>query len=180
MNIRCATTNDLMNMQHCNLLCLPENYQMKYYMYHGLSWPQLSFVAEDHRGEIVGYVLAKMEEEFEDDPHGHITSLAVKRSHRRLGLAQKLMDQTARAMVETFNAKYVSLHVRKSNRAALNLYKMALRFEISEIEPKYYADGEDAYAMRRNLVVWSQQMDIAPADPESFFKSSKKEEDKKK
>ena len=49
--------------------------------------------------------------------------------YRRLGLAQKLMDQTARAMVETFNAKYVSLHVRKSNRAALNLYKTALRFE---------------------------------------------------
>ena len=91
---------------------------MKYYMYHGLSWPQLSFVAEDSSGEIVGYVLAKMEEETEDDPHGHITSLAVKRSHRRLGLAQKLMDQTARAMVETFNAKYVSLHVRKSNQPA--------------------------------------------------------------
>ena len=52
-----------MNMQHCNLLCLPENYQMKYYMYHGLSWPQLSFVAEDNSGQIVGYVLAKMEEE---------------------------------------------------------------------------------------------------------------------
>lgn len=31
-----------MNMQHCNLLCLPENYQMKYYFYHGLSWPQVS------------------------------------------------------------------------------------------------------------------------------------------
>ena len=101
MNIRCAKvrkqfalflfpfltwffsqTEDLMNMQHCNLLCLPENYQMKYYMYHGLSWPQLSFVAEDSTGSIVGYVLAKMEEEAEDDPHGHITSLAVKRSHR--------------------------------------------------------------------------------------------------
>ncbi len=40
-----------------------------------------------------------------------------------LGLAQKLMDQTARAMVESFNAKYVSLHVRKSNRAALNQIK---------------------------------------------------------
>merc|ERR1711935_369930 len=173
MNIRCATTSDLMNMQHCNLLCLPENYQMKYYMYHGLSWPQLSFVAEDNRGQIVGYVLAKMEEETEDDPHGHITSLAVKRSHRRLGLAQKLMDQTARAMVESFNAKYVSLHVRKSNRAAFNLYKTALKFQISEIEPKCYADGEDAYAMKRNLVVWSGQMDIAPADPESFYKPSK-------
>jgi len=171
MNIRVARTEDLMNMQHCNLLCLPENYQMKYYMYHGLSWPQLSFVAEDQKGQVVGYVLAKMEEETEGDPHGHITSLAVKRSHRRLGLAQKLMDQTARAMVETFNAKYVSLHVRKSNRAALNLYKTALRFEISEIEPKYYADGEDAYAMKRDLVVWSKQEGISPADAESFFKT---------
>lgn len=31
-------------MQHCNLLCLPENYQMKYYFYHGLSWPQVGAV----------------------------------------------------------------------------------------------------------------------------------------
>ena len=37
------------------------------------------------------------------------------------GLARKLMDQAARAMVENFGAKYVSLHVRVSNRAALNL-----------------------------------------------------------
>ena len=39
--------------------------------------------------------MAKMEEETsgEEESHGHITSLAVKRSHRRLGLAQKLMDQ---------------------------------------------------------------------------------------
>lgn len=31
-------------------------------------------------------------------------------------------------MVEVFNAQYVSLHVRKSNRAALNLYKDTLKF----------------------------------------------------
>ena len=54
-------------------------------------------------------------------------------------------------MVESFNAKYVSLHVRKSNRAALHLYQQTLKFAVSEIEPKYYADGEDAYAMRRDL-----------------------------
>ncbi|KAM8864248.1 N-alpha-acetyltransferase 10 [Spinachia spinachia] len=151
MNIRNARPEDLMNMQHCNLLCLPENYQMKYYFYHGLSWPQLSYIAEDENGKIVGYVLAKMEEDPDDVPHGHITSLAVKRSHRRLGLAQKLMDQASRAMIENFSAKYVSLHVRKSNRAALHLYSNTLKFQISEIEPKYYADGEDAYAMKRDL-----------------------------
>lgn len=151
MHIRCATTSDLMNMQHCNLLCLPENYQMKYYFYHGLSWPQLSYVAVDESGKICGYVLAKMEEEPDDIPHGHITSLAVKRSNRRLGLAKKLMDQASRAMVENFGAKYVSLHVRKSNRAALALYKTVLKFAVDDIEPKYYADGEDAYAMKKDL-----------------------------
>ncbi|XP_008589119.1 PREDICTED: N-alpha-acetyltransferase 11 [Galeopterus variegatus] len=151
MNIRNARPDDLMNMQHCNLLCLPENYQMKYYFYHGLSWPQLSYIAEDEDGKIVGYVLAKMEEDPDDVPHGHITSLAVKRSHRRLGLAQKLMDQASTAMIENFSAKYVSLHVRKSNRAALHLYSKTLNFQVSEVEPKYYADGEDAYAMKRDL-----------------------------
>uniref|UniRef100_A0A667ZWH0 N-terminal amino-acid N(alpha)-acetyltransferase NatA n=1 Tax=Myripristis murdjan TaxID=586833 RepID=A0A667ZWH0_9TELE len=140
MNIRNARPEDLMNMQHCNLLCLPENYQMKYYFYHGLSWPQLSYIAEDENGKIVGYVLA------------------VKRSHRRLGLAQKLMDQASRAMIENFNAKYVSLHVRKSNRAALHLYSNTLKFQISEVEPKYYADGEDAYAMKRDLAHMADEL----------------------
>nr|SVE82173.1 EOG090X0DSH [Daphnia magna] len=201
MNIRCARPEDLMNMQHCNLLCLPENYQMKYFFYHGLSWPQLSYVAEDEKGHIVGcsaalkcflimqtcsnhvllhrYVLAKMEEDSEDEPHGHITSLAVKRSHRRLGLAQKLMDQASRSMIECFNAKYVSLHVRKSNRAALNLYTNTLKFSISEIEPKYYADGEDAYAMKRDLVSFSQQNDTLPADATTFYETKTPEERKR-
>ena len=57
-----------------------------------------------------------------------------------------------------------------------------LLIRISEIEPKYYADGEDAYAMKRDLVVWAKQQEIEPADPDSFFKSSKdkSDHDKKK
>lgn len=153
---------------------------MKYYFYHGLSWPQLSYVAEDESKQIVGYVLAKMEEDSDDDPHGHITSLAVKRSHRRLGLAQKLMDQSSRAMIECFNAKYVSLHVRKSNRAALHLYANTLKFQINEIEPKYYADGEDAYAMKRDLVDFAKVNGLKPADPNSFWDSHKSSSNKTK
>lgn len=123
--------------------------------------PQLSYVAEDDKGNIVGYVLAKMEEPEpgEESKHGHITSLAVKRPFRRLGLAQKLMNQASYAMVECFDAQYVSLHVRKSNRAALNLYTSSLGFKILEIEPKYYADGEDAYSMRRDLTELSKKIE---------------------
>lgn len=67
-----------MNMQHCNLLCLPENYQMKYYFYHGLSWPQLSYVAEDEYGKIVGSVLICIPSfDFNSPPLTHYTVLQV-------------------------------------------------------------------------------------------------------
>jgi len=138
----------LLAMQACNLCCLPENYQMRYYFYHMLSWPQVLMVAEDYNKKIVGYVLAKMEEDT-DEPHGHITSLAVLRSHRKLGLASKLMRAAMVAMEETFGAEHVSLHVRVTNRAAFTLYSQSLGFEIRDVEKKYYADNEDAYNMRK-------------------------------
>ena len=146
VNIRRAVVDDLLGMQQCNLMCLPENYNLKYYFYHALSWPQLLYVAEDGPGgAIVGYVLAKMEDETVNaaEAHGHITSLAVLRSHRKLGVATKLMLATEADMRESFGAKYVSLHVRRSNRAAIHLYKDTLKFEVNDIERSYYADGCD-------------------------------------
>lgn len=68
------------------------------------------------------------EEEPSDVPHGHITSLSVMRTYRRLGLAEKLMTQSSKQMTEVFNAHYVSLHVRKTNRAAIGLYRDTLKF----------------------------------------------------
>lgn len=89
---------------------------MKYYFYHLLSWPQLLWVAEDFDGKIVGYVLAKMEEDERQPKHGrfmrhsvkprvsirifqvgsyvlfsgagHITSLSVLRTHRKRGIGK--------------------------------------------------------------------------------------------
>jgi len=159
VTIRPATIDDLAQIQNCNLNCLPENYQMKYYLYHYLSWPHLIYVAEEGSGSskrvggsgrIVGYVLAKMEEDAAV-PHGHITSLAVLRSHRKLGLATQLMQATQRAMQQVFGAQYCSLHVRRSNTAAFHLYSQTLGFAIHDIESKYYADGEDAYDMRNTF-----------------------------
>lgn len=215
ITIRRATIDDVQAMQNANLLNLPENYQLKYYMYHILSWPQATFVAttydvdewdnvsdtpengaesgKENTGEsaadslledaeanstaaavasleaidpkgdpayirkgekIVGYVLGKMEDDPDAEdktPHGHITSLAVMRTYRRMGLAEKLMRQSLYAMCESFKAEYVSLHVRKSNRAALHLYRDSLSFETTLIEKLYYQDGEDAYAMRKDI-----------------------------
>ncbi|CCJ30926.1 unnamed protein product [Pneumocystis jirovecii] len=106
-----------------------------------------------------------MEEPDSGEPHGHITSLSVLRTYRRLGLAAALMHQSQKAMAENFGATYVSLHVRKTNRAALQLYRDHLHFvyvcilhfwsvlidRITGVEKAYYADGEDAFSMRCNI-----------------------------
>ncbi|KAF7858590.1 hypothetical protein EAF04_009190 [Stromatinia cepivora] len=168
MDIRLLRPSDIPHVQHANITNLPENYFMKYYLYHALSWPQLSYVAVDvsrplktpyDYPRIVGYVLAKMEEDPQDGvQHGHITSLSVMRTHRRLGIAEKLMRQSQKAMVETFSAQYVSLHVRVSNQAALRLYRDTLGFQTEKIEAKYYADGEDAYSMNLDLAYIREQI----------------------
>lgn len=93
-------------------------------------------------------------EEDASEPHGHITSLSVARTHRKLGLASKLMKAARkalcclkqhicilsccnitthgcadRAMMDSFGAKYASLHVRVSNKAAFHLYTTTLGYE---------------------------------------------------
>ncbi|KAK4575127.1 N-terminal acetyltransferase A complex catalytic subunit ard1 [Recurvomyces mirabilis] len=138
MDIRQLRPADIPHVQQTNITNLPENYFCKYYLYHALSWPQLSFVAVDvsrpkktpyDAPKIVGYVLAKMEEDPADGiQHGHITSLSVMRTHRRLGLAEKLMRQSP-----------------------LALYRDTLGFKQGGVEEKYYADGEDAYSMKMDL-----------------------------
>lgn len=76
------------------------------------------------------------------------------------------------AMADIYQASFVSLHVRKSNRAALALYRDTLGFTMKDIEKKYCkrlfnrrqntahrdfalrrpdADGEDAYVMQLPL-----------------------------
>ena len=151
VSIRRATVDDLLKMQQTNLLCLPENYQFKYYIYHYLSWPALLHVAEDHNGKIVGYVLAKLEDEDikPGEVQGHITSISVLRTYRRLGVASKLMNHAINMMQEYFDADFVSLHVRVSNRPALHLYHKNLGFDVRGVEKEYYADKEDAYKMRK-------------------------------
>ncbi|KAK6604811.1 acetyltransferase [Botrytis cinerea] len=153
MDIRLLRSSDIPHVQHANITNLPENYFMKYYLYHALSWPQLSFVAVDvsrpqktpyDYPRIVGYVLAKMEEDPADGvQHGHITSLSVMRTHRRLGIAEKLMRQSQKAMVETFSAQYVSLHVRVSNQAALRLYRDTLGFQTEKSRQNIGRGGGD-------------------------------------
>ena len=60
----------------------------------------------------------------------------------------------------------MALHVRKSNRAAFHLYSQTLDYEIRDVERGYYADGEDAYDMRKVFVsTKASEKPTPPASP---------------
>ena len=130
VTIRGATTEDYIEMQQCNLINLPENYSLTYWIYNGVSWPEMTQVAiDDSNGKIVGYCLCKMESEDGKDaaPHGHVASLSVLREYRKLGIANRLMKQSE-MQSQIYGAKFMMLHVRVSNRAAIGLYRDVLKY----------------------------------------------------
>ncbi len=139
-----AKATHMLDMQNINLRNLPENYTLKYYAYHLMMWPQLSFVCLIDT-KVAGYCLGKIEED--DTDHGHITSLAVHPQYRRLGIAKKLITLSIYQMQQAWKAKGVYLHVRISNKNAQGLYEQ-LGFETEKTEEGYYQDGEDALSMK--------------------------------
>jgi len=87
---------------------------------------------------------------------GHVTSLAVHTHARRLGIASSLLRQLHYHLTECYSAKAVGLHVRISNSAAVKLYVETLEYDVADIIPQYYGDGEDAYFMRKELRSWDE------------------------
>ena len=91
---------------------------------------------------------------------------------------------TDRAIEEIFEAEYVSLHVRKGNRAAFSLYSRTLGYLIHDVELKYYADGEDAYDMRKYFKnpkpPAAHKAEIVLPPPEETKAIAKKKKNKRK
>jgi len=89
--------------------------------------------------------------------HAHITALTVAPHARRLGLARTLSQSLERSGDE-YDAWFVDLFVRKSNKIAQALYT-GMGYSVYRRVLEYYSDdltnaskdGEDAYDMRKPL-----------------------------
>jgi len=80
----------------------------------------------------------------------HVLNVATSPRERRRGAARILMEETERRAHAT-GASMITLEVRRSNTAALDLYR-SFDFHAVGVRPNYYADeGEDAIVMTKEL-----------------------------
>ncbi|OTB11675.1 hypothetical protein K445DRAFT_370114 [Daldinia sp. EC12] len=157
--------DDLDKFSKCNLDPLTETYDLSFYLQYFAKWPSLFQVAEDPSGNIIGYIMGKLESSpdyFQYSKHylpwhAHITALTVAPEARRLGIG-KILTENLEVAAEAGDAWFVDLFVRKSNTRAINFYE-SMGYSVYRVVKDYYGDnvndptahGEDAYDMRKPM-----------------------------
>jgi len=103
----------------------------------------LSIVVLD-RGQLMGFAIMYFGPE-----HGHLSLLAVRPSHQRMGLGRRMMEWLVDS---AFAAGLASLHLelRSTNRGGRRFYR-ALGFTEAAYVPGYYRGRETALRMKRAL-----------------------------
>ena len=153
--VRCAAESDLDKVIEINLVSLPEHYPKRFFKNLLDDWGKAFYVAESPTGEVVGYIMTRVEIKpgffrYFLVKSGHVVSIAVLEQHRGRGLGYALMAHAMKAMFEEYKCSETYLEVRVSNTPAISLYEK-LGYKKVKIEKGYYLDGEDAYVMARKL-----------------------------
>ena len=123
---------------------LRENYPNSLYVDIHRWWREGFLVAED-MGLVVGFLAAVVSA----PQQARILMLAVRERVRRQGIGSALMDAFLKECAMR-GARSVELEVRKSNEAAIQFYTR-YGFQITNVLPRFYTDGEDGFKMRRHL-----------------------------
>lgn len=153
--IRSAREEDLERVREINYAALPENYPASFFYELWSKYGKAFYVAASPSGEVVGYVMCRVEHKpgFYKKllvKSGHVVSIAVLENHRRRGLGYCLMAHAMRGLHVDYDCDETYLEVRVSNKPAISLYEK-LGYRVERVERGYYLDGEDAYVMARPL-----------------------------
>jgi ribosomal-protein-alanine N-acetyltransferase len=105
--------------------------------------PDFCIVAEID-GKIVGNMICRIQRYSLD-----LASCAIHPDYRRSGIGSLLLNETE-IMSRKFGIRKIYLEVRKSNASAQAFWQK-MGFEILDILPGFYADGEEALRMRKSI-----------------------------
>lgn len=98
------------------------------------------FLVAKQRESVIGYISVSTVLD-----EASINTIAVEKEHRRQGAAERLINEAVKRLRES--CAFLTLEVRKSNTAAVSLYKK-LGFDVVGERPRFYRDpDEDAILM---------------------------------
>lgn len=123
---------------------LPEQYSPSLFNYLYETFPQ-GFIIVEKLHKIIGFVVGIKT----NINNARILMLSISEKQRKRGVGSALLNHFLKEMAVQ-NIKRIDLEVRTDNKPAIKFYQKN-GFNIIELLPKFYQNGEDAYQMRRAI-----------------------------
>lgn len=138
-----ATWRDLNALRRLEEVCFPQDAWPLWDLIGVLTFPNVMRIKATAEGQMVGFIAADIRR---SENLVWIATIGVLPAYRRQGVGTALLI----AVEEQLNVSSIRLSVRVSNLPALNLYQQ-LGYHRYGSWPHYYADGEDALILEKNL-----------------------------
>lgn len=155
--IRQAEPKDAEDIYEIEMVCFPDPWSMESITYELEENPRAFYVVAEHSGKVVGYAgLWWIMDE------GHITNVAVRPGYRNRKIAEGIIHVLIEHTVQE-GVLHHTLEVRRSNEAAINLYRK-FGFAVEGVRKGYYKfENEDALLMWRHateeeLAAWEEKL----------------------
>jgi ribosomal-protein-alanine N-acetyltransferase len=133
--------HDFFKLKRLEKLCFGSDAWPWIDVFAALVFPETVRLVIEMGDELVGFVVGDRRR---SRNLGWIASIAVHPNYRRKGFGTRLL----RACERELDTARVRLSLRRSNEAALQLYKCEGYMQI-DLWPKYYHNGEDAIVMEK-------------------------------
>ena len=146
MNIRKAIINDLKAIKEIEDESFLNPFKESDLRYEINGNPVSNFLVLEEGKEVIGFI-----DYWVTFDSATIDQIAIKKDKRNQGFAGYLLENVINLLKENKEIEFFTLEVRKSNIAALALYKK-YGFEKVTVKEKYYDDGEDAIYMVKGLI----------------------------
>jgi len=148
VHIAAAVFEDLNEIVELERQCFSSEAFSRHQIFYLLrDYGSISLVARVN-GEAVGFVILQIENnEKEEGGFGHIITLNVAMSFRRMGVAQKLLFR-CEELLKLRGVEECRLEVRASNYEALELYRRMGYVEVELLE-RYYGKENGLYFKKK-------------------------------
>ena len=140
-SIETATWHDLNALRQVEKVCFGQDAWPLFDLIAVLSFPNIVRLKATLENVMVGFVAGEIKT---GEGAGWITTLGVLPDYRRQGIARSLLVECE----EGLGMPQVKLSVRRSNLAAIQLYKEQ-GYSQTDVWPRYYLGGEDALVLEK-------------------------------